>query len=439
MIEGSLLFVVILSTLLFGSVEAWSIAIVGIIIVFTFLFFIVRLKSLYIESPVLKKILFAMIVLSVYPVFQLIPLPFSIVTKTSPGIKEIVTLSPDITPVSHSISIYPFATETGLSHLLAYLMLFFVTVFGIQDKARLYKMLKALAVFGFIVAVFGIIQHAAGNGKIYWFRELTHGGSPFGPFVNRNHFAGFIGMIIPLSLGVGLMSRSIEKKIMYAFFSITMAVALFFSLSRGGIVSFFAGIMVFVFVIFGKTYSMKRLVPVFLFVLVLVTYLLYLGITPIVDRFAQTEVTNEQRLIAWQGAVSALKDYPVFGTGLGTFQYIFKIYKPEGLYRYWDHAHNDYLELLLEVGIVGAIIIAILFFLGVKAIVNAPWKGKEVYLNAAFLSSITTIAVHSVVDFNLHIPSNAILFFLISGIAVCFSKDRNSAAIREEQVDRWDS
>ncbi|MFH0933251.1 MAG: O-antigen ligase family protein [Nitrospirota bacterium] len=432
MIEGSLLFIVILSTLLFGSVEAWAIAVVGIMIALTFLFFIVRVKSLYIESPVLKKILFAMIVLSVYPVFQLIPLPFSIVTKTCPGIKEIVTLSPDIIPVSHSISIYPFATETGLSHLLAYLMVFSVAVFGIQDEARLYRMLKALAVFGFMVAVFGIIQHAAGNGKIYWFRELTHGGSPFGPFVNRNHFAGFIGMIIPLSLGVGLMSRSIEKKIMYAFFSITMAIALFFSLSRGGIVSFFAGMMVFVFVVFGKTYSMRKLVPVFLFILILASYLLYLGITPIIDRFLQTEVSNEQRLLAWQGVLSAFTDYPFFGSGLGTFQYIFKIYKPEGLYLYWDHAHNDYLELLLEVGIVGAIIIAIFFFLGVKAIVNAPWKGKEVYLNAAFLSSITTIAVHSVVDFNLHIPSNAIVFFLISGIAVCFSKDRNSVAIREE-------
>jgi O-antigen ligase len=301
-------------------------------------------------------------------------------------------------------------------------MVFLMAVFGIQDRERLYGMLAALAVFGFMLAVFGIIQHTAGNGKIYWFRELTHGGSPFGPFVNRNHFAGFIGMIIPLSLGVGLMSKSLEKKVMYAFFSITMTIALFFSLSRGGIVSFFAGLMVFVFVVFGRTHSVKRLVPVFLFILILASYLLYLGITPIIDRFSQTDVSNEQRLLAWQGVLSAFKDNPIFGSGLGTFQYIFKIYKPDGLYLYWEHAHNDYLELLLEAGVVGTIIVAIFFFFELKSILKTPWEGKETYLYAAFLSSITTIAVHSVVDFNLQIPSNAITFSLILGMALFLSR-----------------
>jgi len=433
MIEGSLIFIIILSTLLFGSVETWSIAVVGVLIALTFLFFIVRLKSFHIGSPVLKGLLFTMIGLSLYPVFQLIPLPFSIVSTASPEIKEIVTLSPHAIPLSHSISIYPFATETAFSRLLAYLMVFSIAVFGIQNRERLYRMLKVLAVFGFIVAVFGIIQHTAGNGKIYWFRELTHGGSPFGPFVNRNHFAGFIGMIIPLSLGVGLMTRSLEKKVMYTFFSITMTIALFFSLSRGGIVSFFSGIMVFIFVVFGKTYSVRRLVPVFLFILILASYILYLGITPIIDRFLQTDVSNEQRLLAWQGLLSALKDYPIFGSGLGTFQYIFKIYKPDGLYLYWDHAHNDYLELLLEVGIVGIIIIAIFFFFELKALFKTPWEDKETYLRAAFLSSITTIAVHSVVDFNLQIPSNAITFFLILGMAVSFTINRHRVTQKDKE------
>ena len=432
MIEGSLIFVVILATLLFGSVETWSIAVVGVLIALTFLFFIVRIKSLHIEPPVLKGLLFAMIGLSLYIVFQLIPLPFSIVTKASPEMKEIISLFPHTIPVSHSISIYPFATETAFSRLLAYLMVFSMAVFGIQDRERLYRMLKVLAVFGFLLAVFGIIQHTTGNGKIYWFRELTHGGSPFGPFVNRNHFAGFIGMVIPLSLGVGLMSRSLEKKIMYAFFSITMTVALFFSLSRGGIVSFFAGIMVFAFVVFGKTYSVRRLVPVFLFIIILASYLLYLGIAPIIDRFSQTDVSNEQRLLAWQGVLSALKDYPVFGSGLGTFQYIFKIYKPDGLYLYWDHAHNDYLELLLEIGIVGTIIVAIFFFFELKTILKTPWEGKEIYLHAAFLSSITTIAVQSVVDFNLQIPSNAIAIFLILGMAASLSRSGKQKLIEKE-------
>src|SRR4030042_6444569 len=106
MIEGSLIFIVILATLLFGSVETWSIAVVGVLIALTFLFFIMRIKSFHIEPPVLKGLLFAMIGLSISPVFQLIPFPFSIVTKVSFEMKEIITLSPNTIPASHSISIY---------------------------------------------------------------------------------------------------------------------------------------------------------------------------------------------------------------------------------------------------------------------------------------------------------------------------------------------
>src|SRR4030066_1240363 len=154
MLEGSLIFIVILATLLFGSVETWSIAVVGVLLRLLFFFFIMRIKSFHIEPPVLKGLLFAMIGLSLYPVLQLIPFPFSIVTKASPEMKEIITLSPHTIPASHSISIYPFATETAFSRLLAYLMVFSMAVFGIQDRERFYRMLKVLAVFGFLLAVF---------------------------------------------------------------------------------------------------------------------------------------------------------------------------------------------------------------------------------------------------------------------------------------------
>ncbi|MEW6002614.1 MAG: O-antigen ligase family protein, partial [Nitrospirota bacterium] len=418
MLEGGLILIVTISTLLFGTVESWSIVVVSFLAALTFVFFVMRLKSFHFESSTLKGVMIATVLLFSYPLFQLIPLPPSIIGKAHPAMKEILSISPNTTPMLHSISIYPFATEMELSRLLAFLMVFFTAAFGINEEGRLYRIIRALSIFGFILALFAIIQHATWNGKIYWFREPTQGGTPFGPFVNRNHFAGFINMIIPLSLGIGLMSRSLEKKIIYAFFSITMAIALLFSLSRGGIVSFFAGIMVFVFVIFGRTYSMKKILPVFLFILVLLTYLLYLGISPIIERFSQTGLTDDQRFLAWQSTLWALRDFAVLGSGLGTFQHIFKIYKPEGLYLYWDHTHNDYLELLLEIGIIGAIVVVIFFFFVLKAILENYGRGREIYLKAAFLSSITTLAVHSVVDFNIHIPSNAILFFLVLGMAL---------------------
>ncbi|MBI5181964.1 MAG: O-antigen ligase family protein [Nitrospirae bacterium] len=415
MIEISLFVIVMLSAILFGAVESWSIAISGVLTAGIFIFFIMKQKSLTAFSD--NKGLYPLLLIFLYPIFQLLPLPLAMIGIPHPEIKDLVTLSPDISTSFHSISIYPFATEREMSRLTIYLMIFLTAAFGLNSREQAYKIIKALAIFGFILSIFAIIQYAAWNGRIYWFRELTHGGAPFGPFVNKNHFAGFIGMIIPLPLGIALMSGNMEKKIRYGFLSVVMAIALFFSLSRGGIISFFAGILVFALVIFLKALTKKRLVPILMFVLTLILYLLYLGMTPIIDRFAQTDVTNEQRFIVWLGTLSAIKDYLVFGSGLGTYQHIFKLYKPEGVLAYYDHAHNDYLELLLEVGIVGAIITAIFLFFALRPIIKAELQGREIYLKAGFLSSLSTIAVHSITDFNLHIPSNAMLFFLILGIA----------------------
>jgi O-antigen ligase len=235
-------------------------------------------------------------------------------------------------------------------------------------------------------------------------------------------------MIIPLSIGITFMSRRAEKKVMYAFLGVGMAIALFFTLSRGGIISFFSGLLVFSYVLFTKGISKKNLIPIVLFILVLTVYLLFFGISPIIEKFAQSKGSTAARFLAWQATLSAFRDYPVFGSGFGTFQYIFKVYQPEGLRLYWAHAHNDYLELLLELGIVGTVIVVIFFVLVLGTIMKADWRGRRLYLGAALLSSITTIAVHSIADFNLHIPSNAILFSLILGLAVSLGRTTMSTS-----------
>jgi O-antigen ligase len=374
----------------------------------------------------METTLIALAAILVYILFQLVPLPLSLVGILHPGMKEIVTLSPKVVPVYHSISLYPFVTELALSGLVIYFMVFSMALFGIERRHSFVKVIKALAVFGCLLALFGIIQKATGNGKLYWFRELTQGGSPFGPFVNRNHFAGFINMIIFLSLGIALRSRKTERKVLYAFLTVVMALSLFLSLSRGGIVSFFAGLATFIFVILTQSISKKRLIPIFLFVLALGIYLFSFGISPVIERFAQTEVSHEQRLVAWQGTLSAFKDFPLFGSGLGTFEHVFKIYQPEGLIGYYDHAHNDYLELLLETGIFGVLIGGFFFVFVLRGIFKKEWQDREIYLKAGFLSSLATMAVHSAFDFNLHIPSNALLFFLILGMAVSFGRTNAS-------------
>jgi O-antigen ligase len=420
---GSLMAVVILSCLLFGAVESWSIALVSAFTAFAFISFAFTAGKDDFSFSGAKSLMLSMALCLLYLLFQMLPLPVSVLGALQERFREIVTLSPNSLPAFHSISVYPFATEMDFCRFLLYAMVFSAAAFGTKDWENAVRIIRALAVFGFLLALFGIIQRAAWNEKIYWFRELTQGGHPFGPFVNRNHFAGFVGMIIPLSLGIAFRSRQTEKKLMFGFFSVVMAIGIFFSLSRGGTISFFAGLMVFSFVSLTKGMSKKKLVPVFLFVLVLAVYLLSLGISPIIERFARTDVSGEDRFAVWQGTLSAFRDFPLFGSGLGTFQYVFRAYQPDGVTRYYDHAHNDYLELLLEAGVVGVLIAAVFFFFLFRIIMKAGWKGRDIYLGAGFFASITTIAFHSIIDFNLHIPSNAILFSLILGLAVATGKE----------------
>ena len=235
-------------------------------------------------------------------------------------------------------------------------------------------MLRILAVFGFILALFAVTQKATWNGKLYWIRELSHGGSPFGPFVNKNNFAGWMCMVAPLSFGIGFMSRSINKRIRYTFFAMVMAIAAFFTLSRGGMISFLAGTTILALIMTWRASLKKGLIPVLSFVIAFFLYLIYLGVSPIIERFAQSGVSSHERLSVWSASLSAFRDFSVFGTGLGTFQHVFPMYKPDGIDTFYQHAHNDYIELLFELGIIG--ILSCCFFFSLLARLSCIVDGE---------------------------------------------------------------
>jgi O-antigen ligase len=337
----------------------------------------------------------------------------------------------------HPVSVYSFATEMELSRLTIYLMIFLMAAFGPRTHEQVHSMLRMLAIFGFFLALFAVTQKATWNGKLYWVRELSYNrGNPLGPFVNKNHFAGWMCMVAPLSFGIGLMSRSMSRRIRYIFFAVVMAITIFFSLSRGGIISFLLGTIILALTVVWGVSSKKSLIPVLSFVVALLGYLIYLGVSPIVQRFVQSGMSSHERLLVWSASMTAFRDFPVFGTGLGTFQHIFPMYKPDGITMFYQHAHNDYVEILLELGISGAFLMLVFLGLAGKHILYVRWRGRERYLKAAFVASLVSIAVFSLFDFNLHIPSNAILLSFILGLAVAMSRfermaDRKKLVLRE--------
>jgi O-antigen ligase len=286
-------------------------------------------------------------------------------------------------------------------------------------------MLKILVYFGFGLAIFAIIQKATWNGKLYWLRELTlQGAGPFGPFVSRNNYAGFINMLIPLSLGLAFTRKSREKQILFGFFGLIMAVSLFISLSRGGIISFFAGIIIFALFISWDRFRAKKRLALVAFIFALFIYLLYLGIDPIIDRFYKTDLAREDRFAVWSATFNAFKDFYFTGSGLGTFINIFPFYTPQNIdiNVIFDHAHSDYLEFILEAGIIGTILLILFLYFFIRCIVSSKWDRYTGIFRVSLLSSIATMVVHSISDFNLHIPSNALMLSAVFGMAVAASR-----------------
>jgi len=416
--------ILIFSVLAFGTVEIWSIALMEGSVFTLILVWLITFKK---EPPIpMRKeeryMIFTLAILLIYIFIQMIPFPQAILRYLSPQSFDIYSFFTLDERLKMSVSINIYNTESEFLRMLAYSLFFLLLSFSIKDMAALQRMMKILIYFGFGLAIFAILQKATWDGKLYWVREITVG-FPFGPFVNRNHYAGFIDMIIPLSLGLAFTEKDREKQILYGFFGLIMATSLFISLSRAGIISFFAGIAVFaLFLSWDKFSRQKRWVVLLLFVFALFSYLFYLGIDPIIDRFYKTDLTREARFTVWSGTLNAFKDFYLTGSGLGTFINIFPLYAPKDMGIIYDHAHNDYLEFILEAGIVGTVLLLLFLFFFIRCIIRGKWLWETGIVRMSIVSSITTMVVHSIFDFNLHIPSNALMLSAIFGMAVASSR-----------------
>ena len=292
--------------------------------------------------------------------------------------------------------------------------------------------------FGFLVCIFGILQHLTFNGKLYWFREMRFGGIPFGPYANRNHFAGFVELILPLALVPLVLGRvRRERWLVVGVFTILPIGALFLSVSRGGIVSFGVQLALLALVMVLRRARGKQLLAGAAVLLAALLMVSWLGVGPLLQRFSSfqsLEVTAGKRASMRRDTWQIFLHNPVTGTGLGTLQIVYPPY--ESLYdgKIVNHAHNDYLEALAETGLLGGFCCA--WFLGVLL-----WESIKRFrqLNTSFpaalqlsgLLACSGFLVHSLVDFNLHIPSNALLFFLMAHLATSEIQQANPQAVSD--------
>src|SRR6266550_5042963 len=181
--------------------------------------------------------------------------------------------------------------------------------------------------FGFLVSLFAILQNLTSNGKLYWFREMRSGGMPFGPYVNRNHFAGFAELVLPLALVPLVLGRvRRERWPVVGLFAVLPIGALFLSASRGGIVSFGAELSVLALVMILRREMGKQLFAGGAVLLVALLLVSWLGVGQILKRLSSVqllEVSSGKRASMRRDTWRIFLDHPFAGTGLGTLQLVY--------------------------------------------------------------------------------------------------------------------
>jgi O-antigen ligase len=317
-----------------------------------------------------------------------------------------------------------FLTKIELLKLSALALLFFLVIQAFETLEHWSAFAWFLLALGFTVSVLGILQHFTFNGKLYWFRELRYGGIPFGPYVNRNHFAGLVELIIPTGLSI-LLLRAEDRDRMPLLMPLTLVPigALFLSASRGGIAAFFIEVGLIVFLGFLRGYGRNQLATAAALLLLVVGFVVWLGAGRTLKRFEsyeKLEVNQTRRVEMLRDSWRIFHDYPLMGTGLGTLEDVFPRY--ETLYdgSIVNHSHNDYVEALAETGVVGGTIgicFLVFFFAAAWRKIAEAANALDLALHIGAFSACSALLAHSFVDFNLHIPSNALLFLIQSALA----------------------
>lgn len=437
LIESFLILIIIFSPLLYGCVDISCYVAIEFLIFFAVLIWF--FKMTYLNNISFLKITFflPLLLFIILVILQIIILP-KVILGFIPYTRVLGTQG----TCSSSLSIYPEVTFLGLFKLLGYFAILFLVLNNLASKEQFERLFNTIIFLGVSISIFGIFQKYTYSHlqKVYWFDSPGTAPAAFGPFANRNHFAGYIEMIIPLTLGYILSDIDSSKKMAYAGALFIMSVALFLTSSRAGMFIYISILLfILLFMIFKKITN-KKLILVFAFYISsLIVVLFILGISPIWERVTSIfhgskGIQSLGRGYFWRDILRIWFDYPFFGTGLGTFASISAKYKSAPVQIRFTYAHNDYLQLLTETGILGFSLVFLFFITYFKRFLKMWFKRRDAYvtgLSLGGLISIWAIMLHSVVDFNLHIPANALLFFIIMGSVyrLLFSNFRNQGEL----------
>jgi O-antigen ligase len=345
-----------------------------------------------------------------------------------------------------TISIAPYETVSQLLLLVTYLTAFYLVVLLCQERDAKKRIVFALVAVGMFEALYGLLQYLTGWQQIFGYVKKYYLEDATGTYINRNHFAGLLEMILPFAVVLALRQARVLRHVMlseaasirrvlsglellplvfWLFLATTLFAALIFSRSRMGIIS--ALVSLVVVLVLARTSSFpaisKTLVAI-LFFLGVVGLVVWIGSDPVIFRFeslGQEYVQSDQnRISIWRDTLHLIHQHPLFGTGLGTFSLAYPSVQTAFLTLFVDHAHCDYLEVFSELGLPGGFLLFGSIFWILARTISYHNEARERFDKDVLLAcagSLVAILLHSMVDFNLHIPGNALMFSVILAVA----------------------
>ncbi len=464
-IEWGVLALLVWTPLAAGSVYEWTILIIELTVFVMLGAYVLmknhpRMDKLLAESLKWTKILFSGFIMVL--LIQIIPWPRFLIKILSPGVytfkeaflagfEKIKFMTFSIIP-AHSL-------REGLE-VLAYLGLGFLVIKNIRSKKQVIRMFSVIVGMGIFQAFYGMFELYSKNPRILFYKKVYGLDVVTGTFVNRNHLSGYLEMAVPLAIGLilarihlfsgtglswrqklqKLSERGLSVNLMISFGIVVMALGIVFSQSRSGVF-----LLVFTFLVMfeltviyfrwsprKQKWSKNFLKVVFLAITLLA---LYIGIEATIQRFAMDKLLSSGRPTVWTNTLGITRDFPLTGSGLGTFGEVYSAFEDKWVSkRHYTHAHNDFLEYTAELGVPGMIFLlgGILFMLVTAFLVWRERRNPEIKgLVLGGMVAVLNILLHSITDFNLHIPANMLGFTVILALAyVAVFSERKKAVKR---------
>lgn len=424
-IAVGLLAVIVFTVMAHGVIEPWSILalelmVTGLLLMWAARAFVTRQLTLTVPQPL-------------WPLGGLIAL----------GLVQSIELS--IAGVRHGLSLDVEATRGTVMLLICLLAYCLLAANFLTNRTRLEKLAQWLTFYGMALALFAVFQYLNWSNQFHWLR-LANADSPFGPFINRNHFAGYMELLLPWPIVLSMTCRWRWQQILYGFAAVLIATAAMISLSRGGMISLFAELILITLLSSrfrshefefrrrqrpGLRDRLYRLGAVAVIMLTIILGVFWLGTEQVINHVATgqemekpkpqaAQIFTASRGELWRDGWAVFRRHPLIGAGLGAFETAYPSSNLDrGAGRVTAQAHNDYLQALADGGLIGGALvlwfIIIIFRVIVRRVESSdPFKSAVVVACGA---GVFGLLVHSLFDFNLQLPSHALLFLMLSALA----------------------